>query len=261
MRPPTSTPSGLATQQRQLRQAIAASGDAPAGLLRAVPDREPLLRIYQHAYTARLAAALRENFPSLPIVMGDEAFDELAAAYITTHPSRHPSIRWFGDRLADFMSAHEVLVPHPALVDLARMEWALRGAFDAADAVPLTAAALAPVAPAEWAALVFRPVPSLQLVAMQWAVEPLWRALQTEAGEQPEPQAQRHTLLVWRQGLDNRWRSVDAMQATLLRAMVDGRSFGELCALAATQAGEHDAAEFAAGVLQRWLADELLAAP
>ena len=76
----------LAQQQQQLRAAIvdAAPHD---GLLRR--GREPLLCIYQHAYSARLLGALRDNYGVLPRAMGDEAFDALALAYLRAHPSRH----------------------------------------------------------------------------------------------------------------------------------------------------------------------------
>lgn len=252
----------LARQQRALQRAIV-GGQGSDGLLRELPGREPLLRIYQHAYGARLASALRDNFGTLPQVMGDEAFDELAQAYVAAHPSRHPSIRWFGDRLPVFMHERSDLVPHVALIDLARMEWALRSAFDAANALPIEAAALATVAADDWPRLAFDLLPSVQLIDLQWAVEPLWRALQSvEPGnepELPEPAAHAHTLLVWRQGLDNRWRSLDANAAALLRTALAGDSFGALCALAATQVGDEQAAGTAVAALQAWLADGLLA--
>ncbi|HUG25625.1 DNA-binding domain-containing protein [Piscinibacter sp.] len=253
----------LLEQQRQLRRMIVAGDDADSGaLLRPRPDREPLLRIYRHAYTARLIGALRDNFGVLPHVIGDEAFDALALAYVAAHPSRYPSIRWFGDRLPQFMGERDDLVPHPALIDLARMEWALRHAFDAADATPLAAADLAAVGAEHWPSLVFEPVPSVQLLPMQWAVEPVWRALQSSSDDDlttPEPEAHEHALLVWRAGLDNRWRALDTAQAALLRAMLDGRCLGDLCLLAADQVGEADAAATAVAALQSWLADGLLA--
>ena len=71
----------------------------------------------------------------LPQVLGDGAFDALALAYTDTHPSTHPStqssIRWFGDRLPRIMAERDERVPRAALTDPARMEWALRTAFDA----------------------------------------------------------------------------------------------------------------------------------
>ena len=253
----------LAAQHRALRDAIVASDGDAGPLLRARAGAESLLRIYRHAYTARLVAALRDNFGCLPQVMGDDAFDQLALAYVAAHPSRHPSIRWFGDRLVEFMGGHDHLVPHPALVDLARMEWALRSAFDAADATPIAAPSLTAIPADEWPRLVFQPLPSVQLLDLQWSVEPVWRAMQAaqrgDEPELPEPQPEPHALLIWRAGLENRWRVVDAAQAMLLRAVLDGRDFSELGALAAAQSGESAAAATVVAALQSWLADGLLA--
>lgn len=246
----------LLEQQAALKRAIVQCEDAPL-----VSGR---LDIYRQAYAARLSAALRDNFGVLPRVLGDDAFDALALAYIEAHPSRHPSIRWFGDRLPAFMATRDDLVPHPALVDLARMEWALRGAFDAADAPSLCANDLAAVAPADWPALVFAPLPSLQLVAMEWNVEPVWRALQAQREpdgltepDLPEPEALPHDLLVWRPGLETRWRALDAMPARLLRCALRGESFADLCALAASEVGDAQAALQAASLLRDWVGDGL----
>lgn len=252
----------LARQQRAMQRAIVARQDA-GDLLRGLRGESPLLRIYQHAYEVRLAAALRDNFGVLPQVMGDDAFDALARAYVAAHPSRAPSIRWFGDQLASFMAAHEDLVSHPSLVDLARMEWALRASFDAADGTPIDATAFTQIAPERWAGLVFTALPSVQLLHLQWAVEPVWRALQSanegEEPELPEPARHAHALLIWRQGLDNRWRSLDSAQAGLLQAALDGENFGQLCELAAQQSGPDEAAAVAVAALHSWLADGLLA--
>lgn len=253
----------LAAQQRALKHAITAKAEAP-GLLREHAKREPLLRIYQQAYEARLTSALRDNFGVLPLVMGDDGFDALARGYIAAHPSRRPSIRWFGDRLAGFMDGHDELVPHPAFADLARMEWALRAAFDGADAVPIAAAELAAQPGEDWPALVFALHPSLQVIELQWAVEPVWRAMQgfDPAGdaepELPEPEAHRHRLAVWRNGLETRWRGVAPVEAALLRGAIEGRSFSALCSRAAEQVGAEQAAATAVGALHQWLADGLL---
>jgi hypothetical protein len=241
----------LIEQQTALKHAIVRGEDTPVA--------QGLLRIYQQAYTARLAAALRDNFGVLPRVMGDEAFDALALAYIEAHPSQRPSIRWFGDRLPEFMAARDELVPHPALTDLARMEWALRGAFDAADAAPLSASDLAQVPADDWPALVFTPVPSAHLLPMAWNVGPVWRALQDdEAPDLPEPEALTHTLLIWRQGLDTRWRALDDHAARLLGCAMNGETFADLCVLAAGEVGDEQAALHAASALRGWLDDGLL---
>lgn len=247
--------SALAAQQRMFRAAVVQRRDPPGG---AVTGR---LDIYQRAYAARLVAALRDNFGVLPRVLGDAAFDALAQAYLEAHPSRRPSIRWFGDRLPAFMATRDDLVPHPAITDLARMEWALRDAFDAADAAPLDAAALAALPADAWPALVFEPLPSVQLLDLEWNVEPVWRALHdadpADLPDLPEPQAFAHGLLVWRQGLETRWRSLDAAPARLLRGVLDGVRFDALCAMVARDVDAASAALQVASALRGWLDDGL----
>ena len=253
----------LAEQQQALKHAITSKGAADR-LLQLQPTREPLLRIYQQAYEARLTGALRDNFGVFPLVMGDESFDALARGYIAAHPSQHPSIRWFGHHLPEFLVQRDDLVPHPAFADLARMEWALRNAFDAADATPIAAAELAAQPPQNWPSLVFDTHPSAQLLSLHWTIEPVWRSMQSfdpETGtepELPEPEEHAHSLAIWRHRLDTRWRAVDAVQAALLRAAMAGESFGAMCALAASHVGEEQAAAAAVGALQTWLADGLL---
>jgi hypothetical protein len=244
----------LLLQQRQL-QAAMCGAPASEGLLREPTRHEPLLRIYQHAYRARLIAALRDNHGVLPRAMGDEAFDALAEAYLQAHPSRHPSIRWFGHRLAEFMAASPEWVPHPAFVDLARMEWALRDAFDAVDAVPMTLAELAALPVEGWPQRVLRFHPSVQVLALDWQVEPAWRALQgDDEQELAEPEAGEHQLIVWRPALETRWRSVTgALEAQLLAAAMQGEDFSALCGIAGD-------AVAVVGVVQQWTAEGLLVA-
>lgn len=250
--------------QQRLAAAIRDGADAD-GLL--AGDFALGLEAYRHAYRARLVAALTDNFTVLARALGDEAFDALGRAYVDACPSQHPSIRWFGHRLADFMAeAGDDLVPHASLVDFARMDWALRGAFDAAEAPLLDAATLAALDPDAWAGLVLRLQPSVQRVSLAYAIEPAWRVLREwepdsgdEQPELPEPVAHGHVLLAWRQGLQTKWRSLEPLEASLLAGVADGEPFALLCERAA---GALDDAEAAApavvGALQRWLADGLL---
>jgi hypothetical protein len=258
-------------RQQQLAFAAAAADGAEAGALLADDPHggPPRLGVYRHAYRARLAEALADNFEILARAMGDEAFAALADAYITAHPSTHPSIRWFGHRLAEFMAARvesgEDGVPHPAFVDLARMDWALRAAFDAADAGALGRETLAGWAPQDFAALRLAAHPSVQQVRLDWAIEAAWRALREhdpDSGTEPElpaPEEQLHTLLVWRRGLDTLWRSVGAAEASLLEGLAAGESFGELCERAAAiEDDAMDPAQRAAGTLAQWLDEGLI---
>jgi hypothetical protein len=254
-------------QQQQLAAAIRDGSDA-AGLL--AGDFATGLQVYRHAYRARLAEALADNYTVLARALGDEGFDALVQAYIASRPSQHPSIRWFGHELADFMAtADEELVPHASLVDFAAMDWALRGAFDAAEAPLLEPATLAALGPDDWASLVLHLQPGVQRVALAHAIEPAWRMLRewepASGDEQPElsePVPHQHMLLAWRQAGETRWRSLEPMEAALLQSVAEGAPFALLCEHAATELGDTEAAAPAViGALQRWLADGLLRAP
>ena len=256
-----------ALRQQQLAFQAGVLGQADGALLRPAPDGRPAaLQIYQQAHSQRLAGALRDNFEMLAQALGDDGFTALAAAYLQAHPPSRPSIRWFGGQLACFMDSCVAtdmgLVPHPALADLARMDWALRAAFDAGDAPVLQRAALAGLAAEDWPGLRLQLHPAVQTVALQWAVEAAWQALRAaDAGTEPElpaPQASPHTLLVWRQGLETRWRSLASSEATLLQAVAAGHPFEAWCAQAAALVPSADAAApLVVGLLQQWLADGL----
>jgi hypothetical protein len=259
----------LLAQQRALAALIRADDEvadgAPAvtALLRPPAAAPPRLGVYRHAYRARLVEALRSNYPVLHRVLGDDAFEALARDYLAAHPSRSPSIRWFGHALPAWLAARleadPQALPHPALADLARMEWAVGSSFDAADAAPLARAALAARAPAHWPALRFAPHPSVHLVALGWAIEPLWRALTDDPQAQTNPPAPHgHHLLVWRAGLETRWRTLPADEAAALAACIGGLRFDELCARVAAAGGAADAAACVVGWLGGWVQAGLL---
>jgi hypothetical protein len=245
--------------QRRFQRAVLAGDPAPGLFAAETAGAGGGFGIYLAAYRARLTAALRENFTVLQRALGDQAFANLARDYIDTHPSRSRSIRFFGDELSAFLDASPGKLPHPALADVARMDWAIRGAFDAADAPPLTLSDLAALPAEAWAEQRFRLLPSLRLVDLKWNVEPIWRALDDDAEAQTAaPAALPHVLLVWRPQLDCRWRSLDAVEATALRALAGGASFAACCTAIAAS-GAADPARVAAGLLRRWVVDGLLA--
>jgi hypothetical protein len=222
--------------------------------------REGGFSIYANAYRARLADALRDNYPILLLALGDEMFLELALAYICDHPSKWRSIRWFGDQLADFMQQRPDRAPHPALADLASMDWALRGVFDAADQPLLRAEDLAALPPEDWPGKRFRLRATVAMVELSWNVEPIWQALsEDEEAQTPPPQESRHLLLAWRQGLDCKWRSLAPAEAAALRALNKGGTFAEICGCVA-ETDVPASATAVATMLQQWIADELLAA-
>jgi hypothetical protein len=240
--------------------AAGTGGEAPADplLLAAIRDDGALapparLEIYAGMYRARLVDVLREDFPRVLTVLGDEDFAALACRYLARCPSTRPSVRHVGERFADFV-AGEPGVP-AYLGDLARLEWARVEVFDAADAVPLTLADLQAVAPADWPALRFHPVPACRTVASAWPVHRVWA--QAAEGPVPMPAPEPTLMRVWREGRSVSHAAMAASEARAFRALERGEPFASLCA--ALDGGEPEAAaREMGGLLLRWLEDGLL---
>ena len=252
----------LIAQQRAFAALLGADEpQADPAVPRPDAGRPPRLDVYHHAYRARLVEALRSNYPVLHRVLGDEAFRELALAYLVDHPSRQPSIRWFGDRLPAWAALHPAALCHPSLVDLATMEWTLGLSFDAADAAPVAFEDLAAWPAEEWPEARFAAHPSVTLLPLRWAIEPIWRLLtddENAAGD--EPREHEHILLVWRQGLDTQWRSLDPEEAAALADCLGGETFAKLCEHATATRGDA-APAWVASALRRWVDDGLLVRP
>jgi hypothetical protein len=217
------------------------------------------LGIYAGAYGSRLAEALANNFPALAQLLGETDFQALAADYVRTHDSPFFSIRYYGDQLAAFLAAHEDYVAAPVLAELAAWEWAMTSVFDAADALPLEHAALAGVAPPQWAQLRFSFHPSVRRLVLSWNVPQLWQALTDDAERSPVTLATAPVQwLLWRRQLTTYYRSLTDGEAALLDSALRGWPFGELCQLLCEELGEREAPAQAAALLRGWIDSGLI---
>jgi hypothetical protein len=236
--------------------------DAMAGMVRSTrkADAATLLAVYRDAYALRLLEALEANYGVLKRVLGDGDFDRLGRAYIGENPSRHFSIRWFGHRLADFLAQTSPWRDTPALAELARLEWALGTAFDAADAAALDVAAVAAIPPADWPALRLGFHPSLQVIDFAWTVPEQWNALSADADGAPPPPQRRAApvpFAVWRRDSEperrNYFRSLEADEAAILAAARRGQTFAALCEMLCQFHPEDRAGGRAAALLRGWV--------
>ncbi len=277
----------LAAIQGSFQHYVLGEVEAEPAIAAAVLDQFGLpardrLAIYHHAYRARIREALAEAFGKTWTYLGDDMFEQLVGGYLAAHPSQERNLRWYGAGFADYLV--QALPDYPFVAELARFEWALGIAFDAADCATLNAHALRALAPDAWGALRFGLHPSVQLLVQTSNAVALWQALAQDA-EPPDAHelAAGVTWLVWRAGLQPHFRSLDALEATALTRLAQGASFGEVCEEAAAAAPATETktgtgteskidtdtdtdtcgAELTlalAGCLQNWLAQGLLTA-
>lgn len=242
--------------QDRFQRAILKGDDA---ILDDIPDgpretKTNLLGIYRDAYVLRLMDVIAGDHGLLKAYLGDEAFAEMARAYIAAHPSHNPNARWFSHRLPDFLQAHEDYAAQPVVWELAALERALNDAFDGVDAPHLRLDDLAAIPPERWGELVFAGHPTVTMLEAHTNAAEIWSVL--KEGKAPPPQ--RHApepslLLIWRHDGMSRFREPGAEEAMMWRECVKGRTFGELCQLLAVFDDLGGAPARAAGYLKGWL--------
>ena len=215
---------------------------------------ETMFDVYRNAYWARLVEALGNDLPGLKVLMGDAAFDRMARAYIEKHPSQHPSIRWAGRNLAAFLASEAPYLDDPWFADMARFDWALAFAFDAADAPAAGLAELVGVPPESWGSIRLAFHPTLDAFRISTPVDEA-RPQLLENADTPLDRAARceRAIMAWRIAHDVKFRAIDLLEFAALKAMQDGATFGDLCEQVAGEVAPETAPLRAAQILQGWL--------
>ncbi|HTE41065.1 MAG TPA: DNA-binding domain-containing protein [Steroidobacteraceae bacterium] len=236
-----------------IAQAIHGSVDVPAATR---------LGVYFDAYRLRLIEALESNYPILAKAMtqfrDEHAFGRLTQQYLSVHPSRHFSIRWFGDRLAEFLTQHPDYCTERWMAELTSWEWSVAGAFDSLDAKIVALTDLGTVAPDEWAALRLKTHPSVTRLRLTTNVPKLIKAY-NNSQLLPDPEAATATdWLIWRQDLDVQFRSLPPVEAGALDAVVLGTDFGTVCEVLAEFIDADEVPLQAASFLKQWIVDQCL---
>jgi hypothetical protein len=218
-------------------------------------DEYDRLRVYEHAYTARIAGVLVHDYPKLAKLVGEDAVRAWTAPYLRAHPPSSFSLREVGVHLARWLlESHDDRAIAPLFADLARLERARTEVFDGPDAPSLARDDLASMDPAEFPSLELRLLPSSRVVSIASNADAVWDAIEN-AIENAVPVALAASdvvptsVIVWRRDLVVIHRTLDADEARVVPTMIEGTTFSAACELV----DEATAAERAIELLVRWL--------
>ena len=70
----------------------------------------------------RLIEVLEGDFPAVKGALGESAFARVASRYVADHPSRSPSLRWYGRDFPAFL-LDDAAPRSETISELARFEW------------------------------------------------------------------------------------------------------------------------------------------
>jgi hypothetical protein len=150
-------------------------GDASAMLAGHVPaDR---LDIYRNTFIMGATNALRLSYPAVHRLVGEDFFAGAAAVFIAGNPPQAAYLDHYGAELPGFLEHFPPAAGLVYLPDVARLEWAVSRAINAADRAPLVLSWLAALAPQDYGSVRFVPHPSIGLLRVSYPVDVIWRAV------------------------------------------------------------------------------------
>jgi len=221
---------------------------------------EVRLSIYGDAYRSRLIESLTTTYPVLQAYVGWEQFEEITTEYLKQYPSTYRSIRWFGDRLADYLGSHPDYKEYDYLSELAKLEWTLTLVFDAQDRPTAALEDVAAIPIDAWSAMQLLPHPSVHRLTFLWNTMAIWQAISDDIPPpKPMPSKSDTHWVLWRQELTNQFCSIDDDEAWAIDAILKGITFGELCEGLCQWTDDHHAPVRAASLLKGWIEAGLIA--
>lgn len=240
----------LVSSSKDIQEAIVSTAKVPAATR---------LAIYSDAYQLRLIDALVTTYPALYAYLGSEEFEKLAHEYIKKYPSTYRSIRWFGDKLAEFLIEYADYKDFEHVSELATIEWIMTLVFDARDSTLVTLESMQSIPVDAWANMRLIPHPSVHCLTLSWNSFEIWQAIMSDE-DPPDAlqQAASSHWVVWRHALENQYSSLEEEDAFTLQAMCRGDTFGELCEGLCRWQDVQNAPLRAASLLKGWIIEGLI---
>lgn len=206
---------------------------------------ERRLAIHRNHLRITLTEALAATFPALRSVVGVEAFEPAATAFVRWMPPTSPCLHEYGGEFPGFLAG---LRPgRPFLGDLGRLEWAINRAFHAPEKPALVPERLADIAGDDADDLVFSLQPSLGLIRSPFPIDDLWEAAEADAlGPSRRPvDGSGVDLAVLRRGTSVKWWRLAGWEWDLLAGLAARRPFGAVV----REFSDRDVSSFLAGLL------------
>lgn len=208
----------------------------PEGLLQ--PDGSPATRrfnVYRNNVIVSLAEAIAEGFPVVNKLVGDEFFRFMARQYVAANPPDSPLLFCYGQSFPKFVAGFTAAESVPYLADIARLEWARRESYHAADALARDASCLAEFGADAFPLLVFDLIPSTRIVESRFPVQSIWEVnVGTGNTEMPDSG---EDVLVARPEMEIEMRRLPPGGARFINALLDGTELGRAAGLAASVEG------------------------
>ena len=142
------------------------------------PDGKPSKKrfdVYRNNVISSLLEAMSQAFPIVEKLVGSDFFRQMSRIYIRNNPPSSPLMMFYGENFPEFIEGFEPASSVPYLPDIARLEFARRKSYFAADAIVPPQGALAGIDPDKLGDLVLILHPALYLLSSRFPVFDIWK--------------------------------------------------------------------------------------
>lgn len=122
----------LATFQRDFADALTTDGQAEPSF------RSQAFAVYRNTSARGVVEALRASYPTIDMLLGEEAFTQAALDFRRERPPAGPVLSDYGRDFPAFLGRQPWTCELPYLADVARLDWLWLESFLAADAMTLS---------------------------------------------------------------------------------------------------------------------------
>ncbi len=199
---------GLLDPEMPVPDGIIGPGGRPAGRR---------YNVYRNNVVVSLSEALASAFPVVRSLVGEEFFNALAGVFVRQHPPTSPLMIYYGEDFPAFLESFPPAQQVAYLPDIARLEYARRESYHAADAAPCPPEKLALLESDGVENLTLHLHLSLRIIRSTYPVFSIWRFNSTE-DKSPIPQ-QPETVLIARPADQLSMRTISESAVAFLESL------------------------------------------
>ncbi|MEZ5885662.1 MAG: DNA-binding domain-containing protein [Paracoccaceae bacterium] len=180
--------------------------------------------VYRNNVTVSLTEALRQAFPAILKLVGEDFFAPMAREHLRAHPPTSPILMFYGEAMPAFLEGFPPVAHLGYLPDMARLELALRRSYHAADAAPVAPETLQALPPDRLMASRLTFAPPVRLIRSRWPVHAIWSA--NMRGTPAPVQAEAQDVLIVRPDFDPEPMLLPKGAGDFIAALIAGEPFG-----------------------------------
>mgnify|MGYP001027581079 CR=1 FL=1 len=190
-------------------------------------DAAARFAVYRNNVAFGLRQVLRDKFPLLRQLLGEEAFESLMGYYLDAEMPSSPLLSEFGATLAHFLDTSSAFESLAFVGDVARLEWAMQQAFYAPEHEPMATERLTALAPDDLVNLRLRFAPCVHILTSPWPIFELWEYLSEEAAAPDFDSVGGQTVMIYRHDYTAQVALLTPEQHRFLTFLADQRSIGD----------------------------------